>query len=54
MDLIIIVVAIGVLISLVVVMFRYAAFIHQGPGSGKSGENQEKDETKDPSNKADE
>jgi uncharacterized membrane protein len=53
MDLIIIVVAIGALISLVVVMFRYAGFIHQGPSSGKP-ENQEKDETKNPSNKDDE
>jgi len=45
MDLIIIVVAIGVLISLVVVMFRYAGFIHQGPSSGKPSENLEKDDT---------
>jgi uncharacterized membrane protein len=51
MDLIIIVVAIGVLISLVVVMFRYAGFIHQGPSSGKTDENREKDKTEDPPNK---
>ena len=51
MDLIIIVVVIGALISLVVVMFRYAGFIHQGPSSRKQDENQEKDETDNPSNK---
>jgi hypothetical protein len=45
------VVVIGALISLVVVMFRYAGFIHQGPASGKQDENQEKDETDNPSNK---
>lgn len=54
MDLIIIVVAIGVLISLVVVMFRYAGFIHQGPSSGNPDENKEKDETDSPSKKDDE
>jgi uncharacterized membrane protein len=54
MDLIIIVVAIGVLISLVVVMFRYAGFIHQGPSSGNPDKTQEKDETENPSNKDDE
>ncbi len=51
MDLIIIVVVIGVLISLVVVMFRYAGFIHQGPASGKPDENKEEDETENLSNK---
>jgi hypothetical protein len=51
MDLIIIVVVIGLLISLVVVMFRYAGFIHQGPASGNPDKNKEKDETKNPSNK---
>jgi len=51
MDLIIIVVAIVVFVSLVVVMFRYAGFIHQGPSSGKPDENPEKDETDNPSNK---
>lgn len=51
MDLIIIVVAIGVLISLIVVMFRYAGFIHQGPSTGKPAENQEKEETENPSDK---
>lgn len=50
MDLIIIVVAIGVLISLVVVMFRYAGFIHQGPSSGRTDENHEKDKTENPPN----
>ena len=45
MDLIIIVVVIGALISLVVVMFRYAGFIHQGPSSDKQNENQRKDKT---------
>ena len=54
MDLIIIVVAIGVLISLVVLMFRYAGFIHQGPSSGKPDENREKDETEDPPNNSQE
>ncbi len=49
MDLIIIVVAIGLLISLIVVMFRYAGFIHQGPNSGKPAENLKKDETENPS-----
>jgi uncharacterized membrane protein len=51
MDLIIIVVAIGVLISLVVVMFRYAGFIHQGPASGNPDENKAEDETENPSDK---
>lgn len=51
MDLIIIVVVIGALISLVVVMFRYAGFIHQGPSSGKPDENPKEDETDNPSNK---
>jgi len=51
MDLIIIVVVIGALISLVVVMFRYAGFIHQGPSTGKQGEKQVEDETDTPSNK---
>lgn len=51
MDLIIIVVVIGVLISLVVVMFRYAGFIHQGPASGKPDEKQEEDVTENPPNK---
>lgn len=50
MDLIIIVVAIGVLISLIVVMFRYAGFIHQGPSSGKPENKREKDETENPPN----
>jgi uncharacterized membrane protein len=54
MDLIIIVVVIGALISLVVVMFRYAGFIHQGPASGKQEENQGEDETDNPSNKGSE
>lgn len=49
MDLIIIVVAIGLLISLIIVMFRYAGFIHQGPSSGKPAENLKKDETENPS-----
>jgi len=50
MDLIIIVVVIGALISLVVVMFRYAGFIHQGPSSAKPDENRKKDEAENPSN----
>jgi uncharacterized membrane protein len=54
MDLIIIVVAIGVLISLVVLMFRYAGFIHQGPSSGKPDENRDKDKTGNPSNEGQE
>ena len=49
MDLIIIVVAIGLLVSLIIVMFRYAGFIHQGPSSGKPAENLKKDETENPS-----
>lgn len=51
MDLIIIVVVIGALIGLVVTMFRYAGFIHQGPSSGDQDKGQEKDETDNPSNK---
>ena len=43
MDLIIIVAVIGALISLIVVMFRYAGFIHQGPSSGKQERNQGND-----------
>ena len=54
MDLIIIVVVIGVLISLVVVMFRYAGFIHQGPSSGKPENKREKNESENPSSKEDE
>ena len=42
MDLIIIVVVIGALIGLLVAMFRYAGFIHQGPSSGKQDENTER------------
>ena len=53
MDLIIIVIAIGVLISLVVVMFRYAGFIHQGPSSGNPDKKGE-DETDNPSKEDDE
>jgi len=49
MDLIVVVVAIVVLISLIVVMFRYAGFIHQGPSAGKPAENQNKDETENTS-----
>ena len=52
MDLIIIVVAIGVLISLVVVMFRYAGVYSSGVRDrANPDENQEKDETDNPSNK---
>jgi hypothetical protein len=51
MDLIIIVVVIGALIGLIVAMFRYAGFIHQGPSSGNQGENQRKEETGNPPNK---
>ncbi len=51
MDLIIIVIAIVVLISLIVVMFRYAGFIHQGPASGNPEKNQETDSTDNPANK---
>lgn len=49
MDLIIIVVVIGALIGLLVAMFRYAGFIHQGPSSGNQDETQSKNETDDPS-----
>ncbi len=51
MDLIIIVVVIGALIGLVVVMFRYAGFIHQGPSPGNRKENQGEDESDNPSHK---
>lgn len=51
MDLIIIVVVIGALIGLVVLMFRYAGFIHQGPSPDKHDENQGKDETGNSLNK---
>ena len=51
MDLFIIVLAIVVLISLVVVMFRYAGFIHQGPASGNPDKKMEKGETENPSKK---
>ena len=54
MDLIIIVVAIGLLISLVVLMFRYAGFIHQGPSSGNPDKNQEEDDTENHSSRDDE
>ena len=45
MDLIIVVVVIGVLIGMVVLMFRYARFIHQGPAPDNRNENQGEDET---------
>lgn len=51
MDLIIIVVVIGALISLVVVMFRYAGFIHQGPSTGKPDDIKTKDQADIPPNK---
>jgi uncharacterized membrane protein len=52
MDLIIIVVVIGALISLVVLMFRYAGFIHRGPSSDSPDKNQAEDEkTDNPPNK---
>lgn len=51
MDLIIIVVVIGALISLVVIMFRYAGFIHQGPSTGKQDDIQTKDQADNPQNK---
>lgn len=51
MDLIIIVVAILALVGLVVVMFRYAGFIHQGPASGNPDKKQEKDEPGNPQDK---
>lgn len=54
MDLIIIVVAIVALVGLIVVMFRYAGFIHQGPSAGKEDENQREDETDNSSNKGNE
>jgi uncharacterized membrane protein len=54
MDLIIIVVVLGALISLVVVMFRYAGFIHQGPASGNPEKKQKTDETDNPSDPDDE
>ena len=49
MDLIIIVVGIVVLVSLVVVMFRYAGFIHQGPSVRGDEDDPRKDETDDSS-----
>lgn len=51
MDLIIIVVVIGVLIGMVVLMFRYAGFIHQGPAPDNRDKKQREDETDNPSNK---
>jgi uncharacterized membrane protein len=51
MDLIIIVVAILALVGLIVVMFRYAGFIHQGPSADKQDKKQREDEIDNPSNK---
>ncbi len=51
MDLIIVVVVIGILIGMVVLMIRYARFIHQGPAPDNRNENQGEDETDTPSNK---
>ena len=51
MDLIIIVVAILALVGLIVVMFRYAGFIHQGPSADKRDEKQGEGESDNPSNK---
>lgn len=43
-DLIIIVVVIGVVIAMVVMMFRYAGFIHRFPQQGESEDRKEKRE----------
>ena len=51
MDLIFIVVGIVALVSLVVVMFRYAGFIHQGPPVRGPEDHPEKDGTDDSSSK---
>ena len=51
MDTIIIVVVVCALVSLVVLMFRYAGFIHQGPSPSKRNEGQKKDETDNSSTK---
>jgi uncharacterized membrane protein len=49
MDTIIVVVVICVLVGMVVLMFRYAGFIHQGPSAEQRDEKQTKDQSDDPS-----
>lgn len=53
MDTILTVVGIGLLIGMVVLMFGYAGFIHQGPPQNPKDENPEKDRT-DPPTRGDE
>ena len=51
MDTIIIVVVVCALVSLVVLMFRYAGFIHQGPSPSSRDKSQAKDESDNSSTK---
>ncbi|MDH5761560.1 MAG: hypothetical protein OEZ51_01145 [Nitrospinota bacterium] len=51
MDTIIIVVVICVLVGMVVLMFRYAGFIHQGPSPDHREEKQTEDQSDEPSTK---
>jgi len=53
MDTILTVVAIGLLIGMVVLMFGYAGFIHQGPPKSPKDENPEEDRA-DPASREDE
>ncbi len=49
MDTILIVVVIGLVIGMVVLMFRYAGFIHQGPPANRKDESSEEDRADPPS-----
>ena len=49
MDTILIVVVIGIVIGMMVLMFRYAGFIHQGPSANRKDETPEEDRADPPS-----
>ncbi len=49
MDTFLIVVVIGLVIGMMVLMFRYAGFIHQGPSANRKDETPEEDRSDPPS-----
>ncbi len=49
MDTFLIVVVIGLVIGMMVLMFRYAGFIHQGPSANRKDETPEEDRADPPS-----
>ena len=54
MDTILIVVVLGVMIGMLVLMFHYAGFFHQGPSQGSKDKRVGDDGTDDPASKDDE